>query len=343
MTVDGLPVVLEKGMTVYDAARQAGVDIPVLCHRDGLHPAGGCGVCTVEDKASARLLPACVTRAEHEMVIETGTDCAVAARKDALELLLSDHLADCEPPCEIACPSGLPIMRMLRDLAEGRVQEAAALARQYPCVCGPEALCEKACRRKALGGAVAIRALHLVLAGDVLAGQPDSVTANRREPPRFRSWMTGLNETMLPLLCHEIGPRQFCDDAPFVEISSPAVSYEARRCMQCGCLKPNDCRLRELCAQVDARQRTFKGASRAVIRRHSRGFRFDSARCVLCGICVRYAQQVGASIAPAFHGRGFNEFIGPPLGRTWDDVPEEILSACAAACPTGAMTFQHRQ
>ena len=55
--------------------------------------------------------------------------------------------------------------------------------------------------------------------------------------------------------------------------------------------------------------------------------------------CVRTGERLGASLAPAFHGRGFDAQIGPPLGRTWDDVPVEVQAACAAACPTGAMAF----
>lgn len=341
MTIDGIEVAFEPGMTLYEAACKAGVSIPVLCHRAGLHPVGGCGVCTVEDKATGRLLPACVTRAEASMAIDSCSAAAHAARKDALELLLSDHPADCEAPCELACPSGLPIMLLLRLVAQERIDEAAALARQHPCLCGPDAPCEKACRRKTLGGAVAIRPLHLWLAGDNQT-EHHAADGKNRPPARFRSWMSGVNEELLPSLCKEPGPRHVSEGAPSGDLSQAEAVYEARRCMQCGCLKPDDCRLRALCAQTGARQRTFKGASRPVLRQQSRGFSFDSARCVLCGICVRHARQSNANIAPAFHGRGFSAFIGPPLGRTWDDVPAELLAGCAAACPTGAMTYQER-
>jgi ferredoxin len=68
-------------------------------------------------------------------------------------------------------------------------------------------------------------------------------------------------------------------------------------------------------------------------------FRFDAARCVLCGICVRTARLMRASIAPAFQGRGLAAHIAPPLGRSWSEIPSEILSACAEACPTGAMAL----
>jgi len=152
-------------MTVFDAAKAAGIEIPTLCHREGLHPTGGCGVCTVEDTATGRLLPACASRADDAMRIGTATERARAHRKAALELLLSNHPADCEAPCQMACPSGLPVPEMLRLAAAGRWDDAAALARQHPVVCG-NTPCEKVCRRKPLGGAVAICAVHRLLAGE---------------------------------------------------------------------------------------------------------------------------------------------------------------------------------
>ena len=164
MTINGIAVSVSDGMTVYEAARSVGVDIPVLCHREGLHASGGCGVCTVEDTATGRLLPACAFRADSAMRIETDTERARAHRKAALELLLSNHPADCEAPCQMACPSGLPVPEMMRLVADAKWEAAGALARQYPVSCG-HAPCEKVCRRKPLGGAVAICAVHRLLGG----------------------------------------------------------------------------------------------------------------------------------------------------------------------------------
>lgn len=332
MTIDGIAIQPEASETVYQAACRAGVRIPTLCHRDGLHPVGGCGVCTVEDTSDGRLLPACVTRAAPHMTIATASPAALQARKDALELLLSNHPADCEAPCQLACPSGLPVPRFLEAIAAGRLEDAAALARQHPLACDAKAPCEKACRRKPLGGAVAICRLHRWLAGP---GPADAPAPRPRHA--FRSRMAGLTEETLLSLCAETGPRRVETDAP-----APAdAAYEAARCLQCGCRKPDACRLRDLCGESGARQAAFPGAPAAVLRQQSRDarFRFDTSRCVLCGICVRTARQSGETVGPSFHGRGFGARVGPPLGRTWDDVPQALLAACAAACPTGAMTW----
>ena len=336
MTIDGIAVAIDGAVTVYEAARRVAIQIPVLCHRADLHPTGGCGVCTVEDAATGRLLPACATPASESMAILTASPDALQARRDALELLLSNHPADCEAPCQMACPSGLPVPRLLEAVAAGRWAEAERLARIYPVTCGNAAPCEKACRRRALGGPVAICALHRWL-----AGIPDPQPPAARPPAprrRFRARMTGLSEETLLTFCAETGTRRFEGIDP-AAMTRAHAAYEAARCLQCGCRKPNDCLLRELCTEAGARQSAFAGAHGSTARERSDRFCFDAARCVLCGICVRTAGQLNASIAPAFHGRGFAARIAPPLGRVWSDIPAEILAACAAACPTGAMTL----
>jgi len=80
-------------------------------------------------------------------------------------MLLSEHVGDCEAPCERACPAGLNIPLMLRLLARGDAGAAGVLAREalvLPAVLGRvcTAPCEAACRRGALDEALAIRELH---------------------------------------------------------------------------------------------------------------------------------------------------------------------------------------
>ena len=342
MTVNGVAVSVSVGMTVWEAARSVGVAVPVLCHREGLHPSGGCGVCTVEDVATGRLLPACASRADNAMRIETDSERARAHRRVALELLLSNHPADCEAPCQMACPAGLPVPALMRLVADDQWAVAVALARRYPLSC-ENVPCEKVCRRKPLGGAVSICAIHRLLA-DAPAGcdEPSVPVQRLAGKVRFRSRMTGLPEKALLALAREKGLRT---ELPgHAEFTRHHARYESARCLQCGCQKAEACRLRDLCADVGAKQATFAGERSAIVRGNDgRGFAFDSSRCVLCGICVRTASALGASVAPTFRGRGFDAHIAPPLGRTWGDVPADVLAACAAACPTGAMANINNQ
>ncbi|HRR35096.1 MAG TPA: 2Fe-2S iron-sulfur cluster-binding protein [Kiritimatiellia bacterium] len=339
MTIDGIAVRLAGATTVYDAASRAGIRIPVLCHREGLHPTGSCGICTVEDSVSGRLLPACATPPHDAMSILTASPAALRARRDAVELLLSNHPADCEAPCQLACPSGLPVPQMLEAITEGHWPEASRLARDYPITCGDDAPCEKACRRRPMGGAVAICVLHRWLSGATPQTATDRLPPPVPPPARFRSRMPRPDETMMRALSAEPGPRRAPADTTTTGLTRDGASYEAMRCMQCGCRKPDNCRLRELCEENSARQSAYAGEYGSMTRGRAGAFRFDAARCVLCGICVRTAQSRQASIAPTFQGRGFAARIAPPLGRTWSEIPSEILSACAEACPTGAMSL----
>ena len=63
LTIDGQTVEVEAGTTIWDAARQAGVEIPVLCHDPRLAPVGVCRVCLV-DVGERRLTASCIREAE---------------------------------------------------------------------------------------------------------------------------------------------------------------------------------------------------------------------------------------------------------------------------------------
>ena len=61
LTMNGLPVMVEEGSTLLEAARYLGIDIPTLCHMDGLSPYGACRLCVVEIGVApnAKLVSAC--------------------------------------------------------------------------------------------------------------------------------------------------------------------------------------------------------------------------------------------------------------------------------------------
>ena len=95
LTIDGQPVHVPPGTTVFDAARMNGIAIPTLCHLQNETPVGVCRLCVVDTGArvlGAVLRSAC--RAEHE-----GADAirekVLTARKTLLELLMSDHPSPC--------------------------------------------------------------------------------------------------------------------------------------------------------------------------------------------------------------------------------------------------------
>jgi hypothetical protein len=157
ITLDGRALEVAEGITVLQAARQAGVDIPTLCERG---PGGGdkpalttCMICVVRVNGAARLVPSCATHVAADMTIESASADVQKARQTALELLLSDHVGPCVAPCQSVCPAHMHIDRMLDQIAAEDWAGAIATIKAdipLPATLGricPE-LCEKGCRRK---------------------------------------------------------------------------------------------------------------------------------------------------------------------------------------------------
>ena len=104
VTIDNKIVDVAQNTTVYDAAKQIGIDIPRLCYMN-LEALGfknqpaGCRICVVEINGRRNLAPSCVTVCTEGMEIKTHSPRVLNARKTVLELILSDHPKDC-----LVCP-----------------------------------------------------------------------------------------------------------------------------------------------------------------------------------------------------------------------------------------------
>lgn len=152
MTVDDRHVSVPPGSTLLDAARKLGIAIPTLCHKDGLRPGTSCMVCVVEIEGVYRLVPSCAYPARPGIAVRTDTPAVRNARRNAVELLMSEHVGDCEGPCRRACPARMDIPLMIRQLAAGRTADALVTVRRHialPSILGRicPAPCEKVCRR----------------------------------------------------------------------------------------------------------------------------------------------------------------------------------------------------
>ncbi len=94
LTIDGLPVSVPAGTSVFDAARMNGIPIPTLCHQQNETPVGVCRVCVV-DVGGRVLAASCVRPAENKMVVSTNSDKVQRARRTLIELLMADHPSPC--------------------------------------------------------------------------------------------------------------------------------------------------------------------------------------------------------------------------------------------------------
>lgn len=95
LTVDGIPVRVHEGATVFEAAREAGVYIPTLCHDDDLAPYGACRLCVVQIENMRGLPTSCTTVATEGMVVHTETPAVERSRRTTVELIMANHPNDC--------------------------------------------------------------------------------------------------------------------------------------------------------------------------------------------------------------------------------------------------------
>lgn len=90
LVIDGQEVKAFEGESVLDAARRAGIEIPTLCHLDGLSEVGSCRLCVVEVAEQRGLRPACATKITPEMVVQTNTPKLRAHRRMIVEMLFAE-------------------------------------------------------------------------------------------------------------------------------------------------------------------------------------------------------------------------------------------------------------
>jgi len=91
LIIDGQEVKAKEGMTVLEAAKEAGIDIPTLCYHPDLTPYGACRLCIVEIENVKGFPTSCTTPASDGMVVKTNTPQIHELRRDIFELILTEH------------------------------------------------------------------------------------------------------------------------------------------------------------------------------------------------------------------------------------------------------------
>ena len=142
LTINGLPVEVEDGTTLLEAARFLGFPIPTLCHLDGLTPYGACRLCLVEIGAGlrTRLVSSCTYPAEEGLRVRTASSRVVRARRMVLELLLA------------SCPQS----KAIQDLASAHGVNRQRFRQEHEdCIlCG---LCVRMCEQQMAAKAIGFR------------------------------------------------------------------------------------------------------------------------------------------------------------------------------------------
>jgi len=159
--IDGKKVSGLKNETILELANKHGIEIPTLCSDPRLEPYSSCYVCVVEVESMKNLQPACSTLLTEGMVLNTNSEKVRTARKAALDLLLSNHYADCLGPCVQTCPAGVDVQGYISMIEKGKYSDAVAIIKEtnpLPAICGRVCVrpCEVACRRNLLNEGAAV-------------------------------------------------------------------------------------------------------------------------------------------------------------------------------------------
>jgi len=142
LTINGLPVSVEPGSTLLEAARFLGFPIPTLCHMEGLTPYGACRLCVVEigQEPKSKLVSACTYPAEEGLRVRTASKRVLRARRMILELLLA------------SCPQS----KVIQDLASAHGVRTQRFRQEHEdCIlCGR---CVRMCSEQMMAGAIGFR------------------------------------------------------------------------------------------------------------------------------------------------------------------------------------------
>jgi len=177
LTINGKKVSVPDEFSVLNAAEKLEIKLPTLCYLKSCGAFASCMVCMVKDLDSGKLIPACSSMVIEGMKLETDSDEVRSARKAALELLLSEHVGDCEAICRVACPAYVNVPEMIRNIKNDDIvaavkvlQAGVAIPRIIGRIC--HAPCQKACKRGRHDESVSIRHLEKYIAdSNYIAGK----------------------------------------------------------------------------------------------------------------------------------------------------------------------------
>ncbi len=162
LTINSQPLKVSDGQTIMEAAGAASVLIPHLCHMEGIEAYGGCGLCVVEVEGERNPARACVRKVTEGMKVVTNSAKLKEIRKTIVELLLSNHPADCltcvrNHHCELldaASELGIRKTRFDNVLAPREVDTSSVAIARDPNKCILCSRCIRVCNEVQTVGAI---------------------------------------------------------------------------------------------------------------------------------------------------------------------------------------------
>lgn len=336
--INNINVQVQENATILDAASQINIHIPTMCFAKELKPSASCMICMVKDKTTGKFLASCSALVQEGMQIETDSDEIKILRKNALELLLSDHRGDCEAPCQRACPSHIDIPKMNRQVASDNFNFANPVTEKSCENC--DAPCEKVCRRKSIDSPVAIMQIRNYTNQNNFKISDKNKTKSVK---KFNSTYGKIRENDKSEFLKEaenkrsrIEPKNILSGY----IKDEAIA-EAKRCMHCDCRKSNSCTLRNLSHEYDAKQQSYQLDEKKIIEKifYQNSVIYEPEKCIKCGICIQITEKT-EDVAFAFIGRGFNVKVSVPFNDKINKALSKSATECVKFCPTGSLAFK---
>ncbi len=151
--INDIEIITTSDKTILEVVHENKIDkIPTLCHDKRLEHFTSCYLCVVEVEGMNKHVPSCATLVRDGMKVYTNSESVKSARKTALELLFSNHYADCIGPCKSNCPAGVDAQSYIALISVGKYKDAIKLVKEnnpLPLSIGRVCVrdCETACRR----------------------------------------------------------------------------------------------------------------------------------------------------------------------------------------------------
>jgi predicted molibdopterin-dependent oxidoreductase YjgC len=340
--IDNTEFEAPEGSTILDVATGAGFTIPTMCHKNGIPHYSSCMVCMVRDNRNGNYVPSCSALVQEGMDLDISGEEVVALRKKAVELLLSEHRAECEAPCRIVCPAGYNIPLMNRLFTEKNYNGVIELVKSeiksgaIKCI-DCQAYCENACRRKKIDIPVSIRNIKMFIAGQLgpefINGVSTDVKPLKKYSSRIGKLEASEQNEWLKECINEV--KRVRDIADYASATS-----ESESCMHCDCRAANDCRLRDLAESFSIKDPKGKIVNSPIVKKinHKTGLIFENAKCIKCGLCVRICEDSNDEPVLCFLHRGFVSIISEPLTEDFDSILQTRSQQVIDICPTGALS-----
>jgi len=169
ITINGMQITAQEGITILEAAERAGIYIPTLCHVRGKNADNPCGLCVVEVAGNEIPVRSCDTKIQEGMTVSTDSEQVKGLRNERLAILAETHFGDCKAPCNLTCPGQINVQGYIAHVAKGQYEEALRLVMErnpFPFSVGRVCprFCETKCRRVLIEEPIAINHLKRFVA-----------------------------------------------------------------------------------------------------------------------------------------------------------------------------------